>query len=84
MGTGYPSLFRCAKCMVRANTSKGYRWTVTGRRRPLLASQRGKGDLCAVLYRAEYLCLDCGHFGWSRHRAIGVALERSEKEEVPF
>lgn len=41
----------------------------TGRTRPLLKSQEGKGHPRALQYRVEYAC-SCGHVGWSRHKGV--------------
>lgn len=75
-GTGSPLTFRCARCKRGdwRNRSRGTRWKATGERRARrsrLATQRHDGK---AVY--SYLCLDCGHAGWSRHLSVARAFER--------
>jgi hypothetical protein len=57
-----PYTFRCGKCKrggsCHRNRNVGTNWRATG-------TIKGK--------RAQYECLDCGHFGWSNHESVIAA-----------
>jgi hypothetical protein len=76
-GTGNPISFRCYQCrrmgllhrlpsgtlVYRSDQGRVNRVVLTGRKR---ATGHGRGYRKSDFVR-EYLCLDCGHFGWSNH-----------------
>lgn len=64
-GTGQPYWFRCSKCRstVRGGHKTGYDVLLTGRKR----EHRGKVGARITHIDREYVCLDCGHYGWSAH-----------------
>lgn len=72
MPTGRPSFFRCAKCRKAEGATRsehptvrkaGWKWTLTGRKRAKRTGSTRRWAHAAY----EYLCLSCGHVGWSRH-----------------
>lgn len=70
-GTGQPLVLRCAKCKRDSRDlfkRYGDNLVATGRVRPLMLSQQGHGGPRVTNRRIEYLCRDCGHKGWSRHK----------------
>ena len=80
-GTGYPLTLRCAKCKAGRDWENpgdraGENIEATGRTKPLLSSQQGRGNPRALYFRAEYRCKDCGHIGWTRLKAIKWIAQR--------
>jgi len=75
-GTGHPLTFRCAKCKAGGRTHDihgrwvglrdiGTHWEVTGR-----IKDNGAHGARMSGKKVEYVCLDCGHSGWSSHHAV--------------
>ena len=66
-GTGRPLTFKCSKCKLRRDRYGNARAgapRITGRDR---LAPRGNKCRRTSYWRFEYVCLDCGHVGWSRH-----------------
>jgi len=52
---------------VRREHWRGFNVARTGRVRALTGRQKGNRPPRTMDHSEEYVCLDCGHFGWSRH-----------------
>ncbi len=74
-GTGQPLTFKCSMCRREYGSGKRRRddWgrniKRTGRTQGQVLVGRESGNRMTTL-RHEFVCLDCGHYGWSRHVGI--------------
>ena len=78
-GTGQPITFKCPKCIRlmgwRDTGRRGFKYEATGKVRPLTSDQRGRGGSRLVHFRVQFICLECGHVGWSRHKDVARELK---------
>ena len=90
-GPGFPLRLRCAKCK-GVDNGRVYKLRATGRVRPRRPSERSQG-IRQIRGIAEYVCLECGHKGWSKHgqmlrllAAIGIRAEQitASSRSVPL
>lgn len=72
-GTGQPITFQCPMWRRQPYGRRTVRHQVklTGRKRKRSRCTRGR----MTKFLREFVCLDCGHLGWSAH----VDLERMER-----
>lgn len=69
-GTGQPISFRCSQCRrskYRRMEGHGsvFRVQLTGKKRELK-----RGGVRSSYHSRQYVCADCGHVGWSRHKDL--------------